>query len=230
VSDTGTRGAHDFVARGRGDGARVFRAAIRHSRLVKTLRVGIPLVVIAGAAAFTLATWLNPLRMLAALPGNLGNVLISGTKIKMESPRLAGFTHDARAYELVARSAEQDLRTPDVVELQDIVAKVEMPDKDFLNLTARRGLYDSKKDMLSLSQDIVLKMPAYDGLLSEAVIDVRAGNVVSEKPVEVHMLRGVLNANRMEIVNSGEIARFGGGVTVNLEGKAFRGAPKMGTP
>jgi lipopolysaccharide export system protein LptC len=230
ASDTGPRGTHDYVARGRADGARMFRAAVRHSRLVKTLRVGIPIAVLAAAAAFALSTWLNPLRMLAALPGSLAGVVISGTKVKMESPRLAGFTQDARAYELVARSAQQDLRKPDLVELQDVVAKVEMPDKDFLNLTARSGLYDSKKDMLSLSQDIVLKMPAYDALLSEAMIDVRAGNVVSEKPVEVRMLQGVLNAGRMEIINSGEVARFGGGVIVDLEGKAFRGAAKTGAP
>lgn len=230
VSEIGTRGAHDFVAQGRGDGARVFLAATRHSRWVKTLRVGIPITVLAAIAAFALSTWLNPLRMLAALPGNIGNVVISGSKIKMESPRLAGFTHDGRAYELVAHSAAQDLTKPNMVELQEIVAKVEMPDKDFLHLTAVSGLYDSKKDMLRLWQNIVLNTPAYDGWLSEAMIDVRGGNVVSEKPVEVHLLQGILNSNRMEIFNSGEVARFGGGVVVNLDGKSFHGVSKPGKP
>ena len=48
------------------------------------------------------------------------------------------------------------------------------------------------------------------------MIDIRKGNVVSEKPVEVKMLQGTLNANRLEIVDSGDLVRFDGGVTMTL--------------
>ena len=56
------------------------------------------------------------------------------------------------------------------------------------------------------------------------MVDIRKGNVVSEKPVEVEMLQGTLNANRLEIVNSGELVRFDGGVnmTVMLDSAARR--------
>ena len=52
----------------------------------------------------------------------------------------------------------------------------------------------------------------YRGRLSEAIIDIRKGHVVSERPVEVEMLQGTLNANRLEIVESGDLVRFDGGV------------------
>ena len=39
--------------------------------------------------------------MLAKLPIDIGNLVVAGTKITMEKPPLSGFTHDARAYELV---------------------------------------------------------------------------------------------------------------------------------
>ena len=42
------------------------------------------------------------------------------------------------------------------------------------------------------------------------------GSVVSEKPVVVQMLNGVLNANRLEVADNGEVIRFDGGVTMTL--------------
>ena len=39
------------------------------------------------------------------------------------------------------------------------------------------------------------------------MIDIRKGNVVSEQPVEMKMLQGTLNANRLEIDNSGDLVR-----------------------
>jgi lipopolysaccharide export system protein LptC len=52
----------------RADTERAFRAARRHSRLVRLLRIGIPLVVL-GALGFTVfVAYFNPLRMLASMP------------------------------------------------------------------------------------------------------------------------------------------------------------------
>ena len=65
--------------------------------------------------------------------------------------------------------------------------------------------------MLALSEDIELfSSTGYEGRLSEAVIDVRKGNVVSDKPVWVKMLDGFLNAKRLDIVERGAVIRFTG--------------------
>ena len=68
---------------------------------------------------------------------------MSGTKITMEAPRLAGFTRDARPYELTARAAAQDLTKPDMLELKDIHAKMEMQEQH-VEIKAASGLYDTK--------------------------------------------------------------------------------------
>ena len=83
----------------RGDGERAFRAARRHSRMVRVLRVALPAAVVLVTLAVVLVTYFNPLRMLGKLPIDIGNLVVSGTKITMEQPRLAGFTRDARAYD-----------------------------------------------------------------------------------------------------------------------------------
>jgi lipopolysaccharide export system protein LptC len=202
---------------GRGDTERVFRAARRHSRMVRILRIAIPLAVLIGIVGISLTTYLNPLRVLTSLPININDLVVSGTKITMEQPRLTGFTRDERAYEFTADAAAQDLTRPNIVELRNIHAKVEMQDKSTMQMTAVAGTYDTKGEMLKLERNIMLSSSTgYKGHLSEAVIDVRKGNVVSDKPVELEMLQGILNANRLEIVDSGALVRFHSGVTLTL--------------
>jgi lipopolysaccharide export system protein LptC len=202
---------------GRGDSELAFRSARRHSRAVRILRIAIPLAVVLGFTGIFLITYFNPLRMLAKLPIDVGNLVVSGTKITMEHPRLSGFTGDARAYELSADAAKQDLTKPDLIELRNIRAKVQMQDKSTVEVSATAGIYDSKGETLKLDQNIVLSSSTgYRGRLSEAMIDIRKGNVVSERPVEVELLQGSLNANRLEISDSGDLVRFGGGVNMTL--------------
>ena len=201
----------------RGNADRAFKAARRHSYLVRILRIAVPASVAVVLVITMLITYFNPLRMLAKLPINIDNLVVSGTKVTMEAPRLSGFTSDARAYELTADTAAQDMTRPDMVELHNIRAKVEMQDKTTMEMTAVTGLYDAKGETLQLDRDIVLNSSTgYQGRLSEAMVDIRKGNVVSEHPVEVRMLQGTLNANRLNIVNSGDIIRFHGGVVMDM--------------
>ena len=199
----------------RGDSERAFRVARRHSRLVRVLRVAIPLVVVVGLTVITLITYYNPLRMLNKLPIDISNLVVSGSKVTMEQPRLSGFTKDARAYEFTADAAAQDLTKPDIVELRNIHAKVEMQDKTTMVMTAITGIYDTKAETLRLERNIVLSSSnGYKGRLSEARVDIRKGTVVSDQPVELELLQGTLNAERLEIVNSGDLVRFHGGVSM----------------
>jgi lipopolysaccharide export system protein LptC len=209
--------ARAYWTMGRGGSARAFHAARRHSRVVRALRIAVPAFVGLLAVTMFLITYFNPLRYLAKLPINVGDLVVSGTKITMEKPHLSGFTKDARAYELTADAAAQDLTKPDIVELHNIHAKLQMGDKSTVEMTALVGLYNSKGETLKLDRNIDLSSSTgYAGHLTEAMVDVRKGNVVSEKPVEVKLLQGVLNSNRLDIENSGELVTFGGGVTMTL--------------
>jgi len=209
--------ARAYWTMGRGESARTFHAARRHSRLVRVLRIAVPAAVVVVVVGVFLISYLNPLRYLAKLPINLGDLVVSGTKITMEHPHLSGFTKDARAYELSAEAAAQDLTKPDIVELHNIHAKLQMQDKSSVEMTAVLGLYNSKGDMLKLDRNIDLSSSTgYAGHLSEATVDIRNGNVTSEKPVQVKLLQGVLNSNSLHIENSGELVRFDGGVTMTL--------------
>ena len=77
-----------------------FAVAARHSRMVRMLRVAVPAAVVLAMAAIVSVSVFNPFRMLLPkLPVDIGNLVVSGTKITMESPHLSGFTPDQRPYE-----------------------------------------------------------------------------------------------------------------------------------
>jgi lipopolysaccharide export system protein LptC len=208
--------APDFMGGGR-DSTRAFSSAQRHSRYVRILRIAIPVGVAVCFVVILLATFFNPFQILYKLPKDFGTLVVSGTKITMEAPRLAGVTRDQRAYELTAKAAAQDITKPELIELKEIKAKLGMQDKSMMQLLAAGGLYNAKTEMLNLGPDILLSSSSgYEGKMQDAEIDVRKGTIVSRRPVEVKMLKGNLNANGLEVLESGDLIRFGGGVSMVL--------------
>ncbi|NOJ49707.1 LPS export ABC transporter periplasmic protein LptC [Bradyrhizobium sp. WSM 1744] len=196
-----------------------FAAAARHSRMVRMLRVAVPAAVVLALASIVLIqVFLNPFQTaLAKLPVDMGNLVVSGTKITMETPHLAGFSTDQRPYELWAKAAIQDLTNPDHVELQTLRAKVMMEDKSTVTMDARTGFFDSKQQMLDLRKDIFLQSSTgYEAKLSQAYVDINKGTVTSDEHVDVKLLNGTLTADRLRIINSGEVVRFEGNVVMNL--------------
>ncbi len=152
------------------------------------------------------------------LPGDLGKLVIKGTKVTMQQPRLNGFTVDSRPYEFTAESAEQDITKPDLMELHRIKAHIEMEDKSMVNITSNSGDYEMKSEMLTLRDNVhLVSSTGYEARLSEAAVDVRKGAVRSDKPVWVKLTNGVINAKRLEVLDSGEVIRFSGGVTMTVQ-------------
>jgi lipopolysaccharide export system protein LptC len=192
------------------------RSAARHSGRVRLLRVAVPATVVLIVIAAGLAAWFNPLRLIK-LPNVAGTLGISGTRITMQLPRLSGFTRDSRAYEMTTQTADQDLTRPDAVELKGIAARLQLQDRSTVEMSAAAGLYNTKADTVLLSNDIHLKSSSgYEVRLTEALVDMHSGHVTSQQPVEVRLLNGVLNANGIEVVDSGNLIRFDGGVVMDM--------------
>jgi lipopolysaccharide export system protein LptC len=196
-----------------------FAIAARHSRLVRALRIAVPAAVVLAMTAIIAVSIFNPFRMLLPkLPVDMGNLVVSGTKITMESPHLAGYTPDQRPYELWAKAATQDLTQPDHVDLSVLRAKVLMEDQTTVTLDARNGLFDTKQQLLDLQKDILLhSSTGYEARLSQAFVDIGKGNVSSDEHVDVKLLQGTLSADRLRITGGGEIVRFEGNVVMNLD-------------
>jgi lipopolysaccharide export system protein LptC len=216
---TGTDGlsGREFIVAEPSVVSAVFRRARRHSRRVRLLRIAIPVLLAVGIGVVIFVVWFSPLRILAELPRGVGGLILSGSKMTMAMPKIAGYTHDRRRYELSANAAAQDPVRTDVVNLEAPRASLEMLDNSKLNIEAAAGIFDRKAGILTLRRDILLTSTSgYEMRLNEAVVDVRNGSVISEQPVEVKMLQATIQGNRLEVSKSGELIRFDGGVTMLL--------------
>jgi lipopolysaccharide export system protein LptC len=210
--------AYDAGAYDKGLEAR-FAVAARHSRLVRLLRVAVPAAVGLSLAAIVGVSVFNPFRALMPhLPLDSGNLVVSGSKITMETPHLTGFTPDQRPYDLVAKSAVQDLTDPNHVELNILRAKVLMEDQSTVTLDARTGIFDTKEQLLDLRKDIHLQTSTgYEARLSRAFVDMAKGTVTSDEHVDVKLTNGTLTADRLRITENGNVVRFEGNVVMHLE-------------
>jgi lipopolysaccharide export system protein LptC len=195
-----------------------FAIAARHSRMVRVLRIAVPAVVGLAMAGVVAISIFNPFRILMKkLPVDMDNIVVSGTKITMESPHMSGFSADQRPYEVWAKTATQDLTDPDHVELKTLRAKVLMEDRTTVTLDARTGLFDTKAQILDLRKDIFLQSSTgYEAVLSQAQVDIGKGIVTSEEHVDVKLLNGTLTADKLRITGGGEVVRFEGNVVMNL--------------
>ena len=205
-----------------------FASAARHSRMVRVLRIAVPAAVVLAMAAIVVVSVFNPFRMLLPkLPVDIGNLVVSGTKITMESPHMAGFSPDQRPYEFWAKTATQDLTDPDHVELNTLRAKVMMEDRTTRHDGCPHRLFDSKKQLLDLRKDIFLQSSTgYEARLSQALLDIGKGTVTSEERVDVKLLNGTLSADKLRILNSGEVVRFEGNVVMNLDDRTTPRPPR----
>ena len=76
-----------------------FAIAARHSRLVRVLRIAVPAIVALAMAGVVAISIFNPFRaLMKQLPVDIDNLVVSGSKITMESPHLSGFSPDQRPY------------------------------------------------------------------------------------------------------------------------------------
>jgi lipopolysaccharide export system protein LptC len=196
-----------------------FAIAARHSRMVRVLRIAVPAIVALAMAGVIAISIFNPFRILMKqLPVDMDNLVVSGTKITMESPHMSGFSPDGRPYEVWAKTATQDLGDPDHVELKTLRAKVLMEDRTTtVTMDANYGMFDTKAQLLDLRKNIFLQSSTgYEARLSQALVDIGKGNVSSEEHVDVTLLNGTLSADKLRITEKGEIVRFEGHVVMNL--------------
>jgi lipopolysaccharide export system protein LptC len=196
-----------------------FAIAARHSRIVRVLRIAVPAAVVLSLAAIILVSIFNPFRLLLPkLPLDMDNLVVSGTKITMESPHMSGYTQDRRPYEVWAKTATQDVTDPDHVDLKTLRAKVLMEDQSTVTLDALNGLMDTKQQLLDLRKDIYLQTSAgYEAWLSQAFVDMGKGTVTSDEHVDVKWADGKVSADKLKITGGGEVVRFDGHVVMNID-------------
>ena len=210
--------------------SRAFRAAGRHSTRVVFLRRLILAASAFGIVAILVIGIFNPFGEVAQNV-SISGANLDGTRVTMEHPRLTGYRKDGRPYEVRADSGVQDVRKPNVIELNDLSAKIGMTDKSVVRVESPSGIYDSTREFMDFKGNVSIKSDSgYDIALQSAQMDFKAGTVVSDKPVRVVMTSGTVLADRLNITESGRVITFEGNVRSTLVPARGTGEPEPQAP
>jgi LPS export ABC transporter protein LptC/lipopolysaccharide transport protein LptA len=188
-------GSGIVLATDRSDG---FRKARRHTKLVKVLRLALP---ISGAAMCVI--------YIGALVGSGGflNSLpdvpiprITPQDLSMQNPNYDGVTEDGGTYRVAAARARQNFDRTDLIELESITGDLVAKDKTATKLTAVSGVFNHKENVLDLKEKIEIRSDnGFSADLTSAIVRTREGRINSDDPVRVGFPAGSVTAKRLEI-------------------------------
>ena len=193
---------------------RAHARAYRHSGRVRAMRRLLP-VIAGGAVTVLLAYLFNPFA--TQLPGvSVGPVSLTGSKVRMENPRLAGFRQGTRGYEVTADAALQDVRKPSQIELQQMRGHIATDDHGGVaRLSAASGLFDTTREALDLRTDIrIWTDKGEEARLRSAAVAFKTGAITSQEPVTVSSPRARVDADTLDVVENGKRISFVGNVHV----------------
>jgi lipopolysaccharide export system protein LptC len=196
------------------DRRRAFRAARRHSRRVRILRIALPAagtLIMVGLAVFT------SIGLPAGVDLSLARMSVTRNSIIMESPQLTGFDADGRHYSLSADRAIQALAEPDAVRLEDISAEVIVPGQGTATITAEAGDYDNAESTLQVEGAITVdSSQGYALEMEGADIDFGAGTMMSPNPVTVRYEDSRTTGQSIAVSEGGDLIVVEGGVRTTL--------------
>ena len=218
VIDTGVSGA---------ERERAFRRARRHSLLVRSLKVLLPV-----AAVGCLGIYGGALVLSSGLKSGdieASKVTIDPTNLTMADPRYSGFGKDGSEYKVHAKSAVTDIRMAAPIRLDVIDGEIIQPSGVVTRLTANWGTYDQKKDLLELYESI--NVDATNGMtarLTRATVLAKESRIISSEPVQAQTETGTIRADTMTLDTKARQAKFRTAVHVTLKpskpATALRGA------
>jgi len=191
--------------------AQVFRAANRHSTRVIFLRRLILAAAILGTCGFVVLTWFNPFDA-PVLNASIAGTNLDGTRVTMEQPRLAGYRKDGRPYEVNANSGVQDVRQPNLIELNNLDAKISMIDQTSVRVVSTAGIYDSLREFMDFRNSVHIRSTNYDVDMKSAKMDFKSGTMVTDESVKVLITEGEIHADRMNMLDNGQSLVFEGKV------------------
>ena len=193
---------------------RAFKAARRHSRLVRVLRIVLPVAGVVAVAGFIVVTRFS-------LPGDLdlsaASLSVTPNAIIMDSPRMTGFDGDRREYSVTADRAIQPLTSPDQVRLEAIAASVTAAGQGPTTISAEAGEYDHGERTLRLTGEIAIdSAEGYLLRMTDAEIDFEAGTLASPNPVSVRYEDSEITGGRLSVTESGRLIVIEGQVRTML--------------
>ena len=205
--------------------ARALARARRHSRHVRWMRAGLPVLAVVVTVGFLGAAWVAN-----AVPDgfSLDAFKVEDGELVMTNPRLVGFDERDQPYSVDAERATQNVANPDRFQLHEVLAEIPMADGRRVTVLSGGGAYDRKAEVLTIPTPFTITVD--DGTVAQfagGTVDVAAGTFVSSGAVDMDRPEGRIVADGLRIERAGQSALFTGNVRVTIEPGSPMAPPTM---
>ncbi len=200
-----------------------FLSAARHSRLVGILRKALPVLAVVVFAGYFISTRLS--LTVGGVTASIDGVQVTGGNLRMVNPKLKGADKKNGSYVIGADYADQDVKTPKIIQLHAIKAEMTSASGGWSRVEAVRGTFDSDAEMLVMRDAItVATSTGVTGKLKRANLNTKIQTLRSHDPVAFEMLNGNVRANALTLHSSDHTLLFRGHVLVHIN-KVEKPAP-----
>ncbi len=176
--------------------------AHHHSRMVRTLRLALPLSAVGLLAA--LAAWPT----ITAVGNGVGGMVDPG-RTEVTNARFYGRDAD-RPFSVTAETVVRDNERTPVSHLIAPTAEWTLETGSWVSMTADHGRYDEGSGRLWLETNVhIVRDDGLEFLTDQAEIDTRAGTARGQAPVTGQGPAGAIQAEGFEMLDRGQRVRFG---------------------
>ncbi len=182
-----------------------------HSRLVRLLRVVLPLIMVGIVGLLIAMVAAHAVRRQAAAQKD------ASTPIRMVNPHFFGRDSQGRAFTLGAQQASRDEASFQTVLLADPSIVMDVNGAHPSKLTADAGVYHEDTRLLYLKGHVHATNTKQSSFATdEATVNTRTGEVVGGAPLSSQSQLGKLTSNRFNVYDKGDRVVFKGGVHARL--------------
>jgi lipopolysaccharide export system protein LptC len=199
------------------DRTRAFRAARRHSVMVRLLKLGLPLAALGVGALYIIPSAIT-IEIDKDKKVSIEKIDITSGGLKMVNPRFKGVHEKHGVYDVRADSALQHVSDPDLMTLDKINAELVSQQGQKTILTAPSGIFHRKKEEFTFDNGVTIDGEAgISGKLKTATSFMKENRLISNDPVTLGYQGHRIDADSVEFFTAESRAIFTGNVRVHLE-------------
>jgi lipopolysaccharide export system protein LptC len=205
---------------------REFRRAGRHSYIVRTFKIILPLMAAGILSLYALPSLLKKSIDHGRGTASVRAVTVEAGALKMIEAHVKGVNEQGDAYDLVADTATQAAKNADVMYLQVIRGKMTGLDGKISTLTAPDGINNNKTEEMTFNNGaVVTREPGMSATFKTATAYMKQQMVISKTPVTVRLHESTILADTMTLWWSDQRAIFEGHVRTHVERQQQEIAP-----
>lgn len=209
---------------GAGKTTEAYRRASRHSARVRFLKIALPTLGLVVAAAFAIVSIVS-----TYIPDELEveSATIENGKVVMKNPAIAGRNRDGISYSMKADRALQDMKNPDIIQLENIRAKMPVNEQLIAQVDAVTGIYDRGRNILDMTAPFTIRLnTGLEAAFRDAHLDINGGRMSTQQPITIQSKEASIVAQSMRMADKGRTVVFEGDVVVNVDPAAIRNREK----